>query len=67
MTPGNPRTSRPEKTMTTVELTARLEKLQDEYTYKVNMLLEENREDLAAKLADQYTDEATRTLRSTRN
>jgi hypothetical protein len=53
--------------MTTVELTARLEKLQDEYTYKLNMLLEENREDLAAKLADQYTDEATRALRSIQN
>jgi len=53
--------------MTTLELTARLEKLQDEYTYKVNMLLEENREDLAAKLADQYTDEATRALRSIQN
>jgi hypothetical protein len=41
--------------------------MQDEYTYRVNMLLDENREDLAAKLADQYTEEATRVLRSVQN
>ena len=48
-------------------LTTRLEELQDDYTYRVNMLLEENREDLAAKLADQYLDEAARALSSSQN
>ncbi len=47
---------------TTVDLTARLEALRDEYTYRVNMLLDEGREDLATALADDYVDEATRAL-----
>lgn len=38
--------------------TTRLRELQDDYTYRLNMLLEDNREDLAAKLADQYLAEA---------
>ena len=48
-------------------LTTRLEELQDDYTYRVNMLLEENREDLAAKLAEQYPDDAARALHSPQN
>jgi hypothetical protein len=56
-----------EQMNTTLDLTTRLEEMQDDYTYRVNMLLEENREDLAAELADQYTEEATRVLRSVQN
>ncbi len=51
----------------TTTLTTRLEELQDEYTYRVNLLLDENREDLAAKLADQYLDEVARVLGSSPN
>jgi hypothetical protein len=47
---------------TTLDLTTRLEALRDEYTYRVNMLLDEGREDLAAALADDYVEEATRAL-----
>ncbi|PZS14646.1 MAG: hypothetical protein DLM57_14145 [Pseudonocardiales bacterium] len=47
---------------TTTDLTTRLEALRDEYTYRVNMLLEEGREDLATELADNYVDDAARTL-----
>jgi len=47
---------------TTLDLTALLEQLRDEYTYRVNMLLEEDREDLATALADEYVAEATRIL-----
>ncbi|HEY2041382.1 MAG TPA: hypothetical protein VGH11_01805 [Jatrophihabitans sp.] len=39
-------------------LDARLAALQDEYTYRVNMLLEEDRTDLAARLAEEYVEEA---------
>jgi hypothetical protein len=53
--------------MTAPELTDRLEKLQDEYTYRVNMLLDEGREDLAARLAERYSEEANRALRSSAN
>jgi hypothetical protein len=68
MTPGNAHTSVTERHVnTTLDLTTRLEEMQDEYTYQVNMLLEENREDLAARLVDQYTEEATRVLRSVQN
>ncbi len=42
--------------------TARLEELRDSYTYRVNLLLDEGREDLAAKLADQYVEDAARAL-----
>jgi hypothetical protein len=31
-----------------------LESLQDDYTYRVNLLLDEGREDLASVVADQY-------------
>jgi hypothetical protein len=48
----------------TPDLTTRLETLQDDYTYRVNMLLEEGREDLAANLVDEYLEEAARTLTS---
>jgi hypothetical protein len=51
----------------TIELTTRLQDLQDDYTYRVNQLLEENREDLAAKLADQYTEEVSRALSAAQN
>ncbi len=47
---------------TTLALDARMEQLRDSYTYRVNMLLEEGREDLAAELADQYPEDAARTL-----
>lgn len=42
--------------------TARLEELRDDYTYRVNLLLDEGREDLAAELADQYLEDAARAL-----
>ncbi|MDQ2748158.1 MAG: hypothetical protein M3Y44_01265 [Actinomycetota bacterium] len=47
---------------TTYDLTTRLATLRDEYTYRVNMLLDEGREDLAAQMADDYVDEAARVL-----
>lgn len=47
---------------TTLDLTARLETLRDEYTYRVNTLLGEGREDLATQMADDYVVEATRAL-----
>lgn len=47
---------------TTPELTARLEALGDEYTYRVNVLLDEGREDLATQVADDYVVEAARAL-----
>ncbi len=43
---------------TTLDIDARMADLKDSYTYRVNMLLEEGREDLAAELADQYPEEA---------
>ena len=47
---------------TTIDLTTRLETLRDEYTYRLNLLLDEGREDLAAKLSDEYVDAAARVL-----
>ncbi len=47
---------------TTLALDARMEQLKDSYTYRVNMLLEEGREDLATELADQYPEDAARML-----
>jgi hypothetical protein len=47
---------------TTPDLNARLEALRDDYTYRVNILLDEGREDLATALADDYVVEATRVL-----
>jgi hypothetical protein len=48
---------------TTPDLTARLEVLRDDYTDRINRLLEEGREDLAARLVDEYLEQASRTLR----
>jgi hypothetical protein len=36
--------------------------LRDAYTYKVNAALEQDRDDLAAELADDYLDEVRRAL-----
>jgi hypothetical protein len=47
---------------TTIDLTTRLEALRDEYTYRLNLLLDEGREDLAAKLSDEYLEAAARVL-----
>jgi len=41
-------------TSTTSELNTRLEALQDDYTFRVNVLVEDGREDLVADLSDQY-------------
>ncbi len=49
---------------TATDLTARLEALREEYTYRVNMLLEEGREDLATKLSDEYFEEVLHALQS---
>lgn len=49
---------------TTIDLTARLETLRDEYTYRVNVVLEEGREDLATKISDEYLEEVLRALQS---
>lgn len=45
-------------TTTLFDLDAELSALQDDYTYRVNMLLDEGREDLAAELSDQYVQDA---------
>lgn len=47
---------------TMLDVTSRLHELQEDYTYRVNMLLEEGREDLAAQLADQYVEDSARVL-----
>ncbi len=49
------------------DLTTRLEELRDDYTYRVNMVLDEDREDLAAQLADQYLEEAAGVVRSSQS
>jgi hypothetical protein len=46
----------------TLDSTTRLEELRDDYTYRVNLLLDEGREDLAAKLSDEYVEAAARLL-----
>lgn len=38
----------------TIELNTQLEALQDDYTFRINVLVEEGREDLVADLSDQY-------------
>jgi hypothetical protein len=48
---------------TTIDTTAALAALQDDYTYRVNMLLDEGREDLAAALADRYVEDAAAIVR----
>jgi hypothetical protein len=45
-------------TTVTESLDVQLANLQDEYTYRINMLLEEDRTDLATKLADRYVEDA---------
>ncbi|MGI8664957.1 MAG: hypothetical protein ACR2N4_02835 [Jatrophihabitans sp.] len=45
-------------------LDVRLARLQDEYTYRVNMVLEEDRTDLAEQLSQDYLDDAARLLSS---
>lgn len=47
----------------TLDLTIRLEALEADYTYRVNMLLEEGRDDLAAALADEFVDAAAHLMR----
>lgn len=42
--------------------TTRLQELAEDYTYRVNMLLDEDREDLAVKVADQYAAAVARAL-----
>ncbi len=49
----------------TLDLTTRLEQLRDDYTYRVNLLLDEGREDLAVKLSDEYVEAAARVLATT--
>jgi hypothetical protein len=49
----------------TLDLTTRLETLRDEYTYRVNLLLDEGREDLAIKLSEEYVEAAARELANT--
>ena len=46
-----------------VDVRAELEALQDDYTYRVNLLLDEGREDLASALSDQYIAEAATVIR----
>jgi hypothetical protein len=46
----------------TVELTERLAGLSEEYSYRLNMLLEEGREDLAHGLAAEYERETLELL-----
>lgn len=43
----------------TLDVTTRLEELRDDYTYRVNLLLDEGREDLA----DRYVEDQARALR----
>ncbi len=48
---------------TTIDMTTELAELQDDYTYRVNLLLDEGREDLAAVLADRYIEDAAALVR----
>ena len=40
------------------DLDAELSALRDDYTYRVNLLLDEGREDLATELSDRYVQDA---------
>ena len=51
---------------TTYDVTAEISALQDDYTYRMNLLLDEGREDLATTLADRYTDDAARLVNTVR-
>jgi len=46
-----------------LDLNAELQQLQDDYTYRVNTVIEENREDLAYRLSDEYEREAAQLVR----
>ena len=48
---------------TDLDLNAELQQLQDDYTYRVNMVIEDNREDLAYRLSDEYEREAAQLVR----
>jgi len=52
-----------EQVTRTVDVSAELAALQDDYTYRVNMLLDEGREDLATHLADRYIEDAAAVIR----
>ena len=49
-------------TTSTTDLHRDLESLQDEYTYRVNLMLDEGREDLATALSEQYIADAAALL-----
>ncbi len=51
-------------TTDTTDTAARLAELRDEYTYRVNLLLDEGREDLAVRVADEYAAATNRLLLS---
>ncbi len=42
----------------TLTLDEELATLRDDYTYRVNLLLDDGREDLAAQLSDRYLEDA---------
>jgi hypothetical protein len=48
--------------MTDSHTTERLKRLEEQYAYRINLLLEEDREDLAAQLSDVYLEHAKRVL-----
>ena len=49
--------------MTTSSYDAELAALRDDYTYRINLLLDEGREDLATALSDRYVEDAAAILR----
>jgi len=49
--------------VTESNLTAKLNKLQDDYGYRVNLLLDQGREDLAREIADEHLVKATELVR----
>jgi hypothetical protein len=52
---------------TALDLTTQLENLENDYTYLVNELLEEDREDLASKAAQEYLDKVLRLVQKSRS
>jgi hypothetical protein len=46
-----------------LDLNAELQQLMDDYTYRVNTVIEGNREDLAYRLSDEYEREAAQLVR----
>ena len=69
VTTGDPRSRHWEtnEVTTALDLTTRLENLENDYTYLVNELLEEDREDLASKAAQEYLDKALRLVQKSRS